>query len=113
MGGGYSLDMALTEPKLAATVINYGELETDSAALKKINGPILGLFGAQDHGITPDDVHKFETTLKQLGKSVDIAIYPDAGHAFENPNNKTAYRPADTADAWKRNSDFLASTLKK
>src|SRR5215469_1338882 len=29
MGGGYSLDVALLEPNLAATVINYGHLATD------------------------------------------------------------------------------------
>src|SRR5262245_56380159 len=29
MGGGYSLDVALLEPKLAATVINYGHLATE------------------------------------------------------------------------------------
>src|SRR5260370_11625117 len=68
MGGGYSLDVALQEPDLAADVINYGHLATDAEALKKINPPILGLFGGQDHGITPDDVHKFEHTLKGLGK---------------------------------------------
>src|ERR1700735_2601705 len=56
MGGGYSLDVALQEPTLVADVINYGHLATDAEALKKINAPILGLFGAQDHGITPDDV---------------------------------------------------------
>ena len=61
MGGGYSLDVALQEPTLAADVINYGHLATDPDALKKINAPILGLFGAQDRGITPGDVHKFET----------------------------------------------------
>ena len=113
MGGGFALDMALVEPTLAATVINYGELETDPNELKKINGPILGLFGAQDHGITSDDVHKFEATLKQLGKKIDVTIYPDAGHAFQNRNNKSAYRPADTEDAWKRTTAFLASRLKK
>lgn len=113
MGGGYSLDMALAEPTLAATVINYGHLATDPAALKKINAPILGLFGAQDRGITPDDVHKFEQALKQAGKKVEVTIYPDAGHAFENPGNKDGYRPADAADAWKRTTEFLASTLKK
>src|SRR5271166_3433317 len=59
MGGGYSLDVALQEPTLAATVINYGHLATDTEALKKINAPILGLFGGQDRGITPDDVKKF------------------------------------------------------
>ncbi|MGA8345807.1 MAG: dienelactone hydrolase family protein [Candidatus Sulfotelmatobacter sp.] len=113
MGGGYALDVALQEPDLAATVINYGHLATDPEALKKINASILGLFGGQDRGITPDDVHKFEQQLKQLGKKVEIKIYDDAGHAFENPNNKDGYRAADAADAWQRTVDFLALTLKK
>ncbi len=113
MGGGYSLDVALQEPTLAADVINYGHLATDPDALKKINAPILGLFGAQDRGITPDDVHKFEQQMKQLGKKIDVKIYDDAGHAFENPNNKTGYRAEDAADVWKRTVDFLAATLKK
>lgn len=113
MGGGYSLDVALQQPTLAADVINYGHLATDNDALKKIDAPILGLFGAQDRGITPDDVHKFQTSLQQLGKKVEIKIYDDAGHAFENPNNKDGYRPADAADAWKRTVDFLDANLKK
>jgi carboxymethylenebutenolidase len=112
MGGGYSLDVALQEPTLAATVINYGHLATDPEAIKKINAPILGLFGGQDHGITPDDVHKFEATMKQLGKKIDVKIYDDAGHAFENPNNQAGYRADDAADAWKRTVSFLAGTLK-
>jgi carboxymethylenebutenolidase len=112
MGGGYSLDVALEEPDLAADVINYGHLATDPAALKKINAPILGLFGAQDRGITPDDVKKFEEQLKQLGKKVDVTIYPDAGHAFENPNNKDGYRPQDAADAWGKTVKFFAANLK-
>jgi len=113
MGGGYALDVALQEPDLAALVINYGHLATDPEALKKISSPILGIFGGQDRGITPDDVHKFEQQLKQLGKKIEIKIYDDAGHAFENPNNKEGYRAADAAEAWKRTVDFLAMTLKK
>jgi carboxymethylenebutenolidase len=113
MGGGYSLDVALLEPTLAATVINYGHLATDASSLKKINAPILGLFGGQDHGITPKDVQEFQAAMKQLGKKVDVTIYPDAGHGFENPNNKDGYRAADTADAWKRTVTFLDGTLKK
>ena len=113
MGGGYSLDVALQEPTLAADVINYGHLATDTQALAKINSAILGLFGAQDQGIPADDVRKFETTMKQLGKKIEIKIYDDAGHAFENPNNKTGYRAADAADAWQRTVAFLAANLKK
>jgi carboxymethylenebutenolidase len=113
MGGGYSLDVALQEPTLAADVINYGHLATDPDALKKINAPILGLFGAQDRGIAPADVKKFQQSLDQMGKKIEVKIYDDAGHAFENPNNKEGYREADAADAWKRTVDFLATTLKK
>ena len=112
-GGGRSLDVALQEPTLAADVINYGPPATDPEALKKINAPILGLYGGQDQGIPPDAVHKFEAALKQLGKKIDVKIYDDAGHAFENPNNKAGYRADDAADAWKRTVSFLAETLKK
>jgi carboxymethylenebutenolidase len=113
MGGGYSLDVALQEPTLAADVINYGHLATDPESLKKINAPILGLFGGQDQGIPPADVKKFGETLDKMGKKIDIKIYDDAGHGFENPNNKTGYRPDDAADAWKRTVAFFAENLKK
>jgi len=113
MGGGYSLEVALAEPTLAATVINYGRLATDEASLSKINAKILGNFGGKDRGIPPDSVKVFEQTMKKLGKSVDAKIYRDAGHAFENPNNKDGYRAEDAADAWKRTLSFLDSTLKK
>ena len=112
MGGGYALDLALQEPTLAADVINYGHLATDTNNLNKMNAPILGIFGAQDKGIPVSDVRQFEQQLKQLGKKVEIKIYPDAGHGFENPNNKEAYRPFDSADAWKRVTAFLAAQLK-
>lgn len=113
MGGGYSLNVALQEPTLAAAVINYGHLAADADSLKKINASVLGIFGGQDRGIPVADVKKFEQTLKQQGNKVEIVIYPDAGHAFENPNNKTGYRADDAADAWKHTTSFLAATLKK
>jgi carboxymethylenebutenolidase len=118
MGGGYSLQLALDEPKLAADVINYGvydyaSLAKDQAAIKKINAPIMGFYGAQDRGIPTDDLRKFWEQLKNLGKKADFSIYPDAGHAFENPNNKDGYRPKDAQDAWKKTVAFFASTLKK
>ena len=113
MGGGYSLDLAILDPKLKAAVINYGHLATDDATLKKINADILGIFGGQDKGIPPADVNKFESQMKALGKAVDIHIFPDAGHQFENPNNQQAYRAADAAEAWTLTTDFLAKYLKK
>jgi carboxymethylenebutenolidase len=97
----------------AAAVINYGHLAADADSIQKINASVLGIFGGQDRGIPVDDVKKFEQALKQKGSQVEIVIYPDAGHAFENPNNKTGYRAEDAADAWKHTTSFLAATLKK
>jgi carboxymethylenebutenolidase len=113
MGGGYSLEAAIAEPLLAAAVINYGHLATEPADIEKIHVPILGLFGGRDQGITPDDVKKFQQAMEKQGKKIDVKIYPDAGHAFENPNNKQGYRADDAADAWQRTVAFLATTLKK
>jgi len=112
MGGGYSLDLALNDPKLKAAVINYGHLATDEAALKKIHAAILGIFGGQDRGIPPADVNRFAVQLKGLGKTTEMHIFPDAGHAFENPGNKQGYRAEDAAQAWKLTLDFLAKNLK-
>lgn len=113
MGGGYALNAALHEPTLKAAVINYGHLATDPAQLASINAAILGIFGGKDRGIPVADVEKFRDALQRAGKKVEIKIYPDAGHAFENPNNKEGYRADDAADAWKRTVDFLAANLAK
>jgi carboxymethylenebutenolidase len=113
MGGGYALNLAIADPKLKAAVINYGHLATDDATLKQINAAILGIFGGQDKGITPADVNKFESQMKALGKTVNIHSFPDAGHAFENSNNKQAYRADDAAQAWKLTTDFLEQHLKQ
>ena len=113
MGGGYSLNLAVNDPKLKVAVINYGHLASYDATLKQINAAILGIFGGQDKGIPPADVQKFESQMKALGKTVDIHIFPDAGHAFENPNNKTGYRADDAAQPSKVTTDFLAKYLKK
>lgn len=117
MGGGYSLELALHQPKLAADVVNYGvadyaSLAKDTATIKNINAPILGIYGEQDRGIPADEVKAFAEQVDKAGKKMDVTIYPDAGHAFENPNNKDGYRAKDTADAWNKIVSFFASTLK-
>jgi carboxymethylenebutenolidase len=111
MGGGYSLGLALAEPRVAATVINYGRLVTDPASIAKIRSPILGNFGAADRGIPAADIRTFDAALKAAGKSSDIKIYEGAGHGFMNPNNTAGYVFESTEDAWKRIDGFLAKWL--
>jgi carboxymethylenebutenolidase len=111
MGGSWSIKLAEDQPKLAAFVVNYGALPTDPATIAKIKAPMLGNFGADDKGITPESVHAFEAAMKAAGKSADIKIYDGAGHAFQNPNNKDGYRKEATEDADKRITAFFRKDL--
>jgi carboxymethylenebutenolidase len=114
MGGGYSFSMAVAEPNLAAAVVYYGAPPTEVGDIAKIKAPILGNFGAEDHGPTPDQVNAFETAAKAAGKSFDPKIYPGAGHAFANVNNPWhGYREDAAKDAWARTVAFFADHLKK
>jgi len=112
MGGGLSLQLAIHQPRLAACVVNYGALPTDPNDIQQIFAPVLGNFGAEDRGITPDDVHAFEKTMQGMKRRIDVKIYDGAGHGFENSTNTNAYRPDATADAWARTLAFLGKTMK-
>lgn len=112
MGGGFSLQLAEHEPRLVACIVNYGEMPTDHAAIRSIHAKLLGNFGNDDTVIKPDDVRQFEKALQADGKSIDVKMYDGAPHAFENPGNKTGYRPEAAADAWTRMVNFLAKNLK-
>ena len=113
MGGGYSLVTALNVPSLASCVICYGRLITDSASIAKIPCPILGIFGEEDRGISPQSVRDFEAACKALGKNIDVKIYPSVGHAFMNSHNAKGYRKKESANAQKLIEKFFAKTLGK
>jgi len=112
MGGGYALKLATTEPRLKATVVNYGSLVTDDDAITRIAGQILGNFGGADRGIPAEDVNAFGAKLTKYGKLGDIKIYDGAGHAFMNPNNEQGYNEAAAKDAQGRIDRFFGRTLR-
>jgi carboxymethylenebutenolidase len=107
-GGGQSLQLALNseDHPLAASIIYYGNLVNDTAALSKINWPVLGIFGDQDQAIPVDSVMQFQQALNEIGVTNEIYIYPGVGHAFANPSGAN-YAPNETADAWKKTLTFL------
>lgn len=106
-GGGWALNAALLFPdELDAAVIYYGQVSDDRERLGALNVPVLGLFGEKDRGVTSETVKEFAAALEALEKDYEIQIYPDAGHAFADPNAPT-YN-ADVADqAWSATVDFL------
>jgi len=114
MGGKYALKLATEEPTLAAAVAYYGAPPTDAAAIARIKAPVLGNFGAEDTGPSPEQVRAFDAAMKKAGKTVDVKIHPGAGHAFANPNNPwKGYREEAAKDSWSRVTAFFAKHLKR
>jgi carboxymethylenebutenolidase len=108
MGGRYAIRLAAADPGIRACVMYYG------APIKGIQAAVLGNFGGEDQGPTPDQVKTFEMALRKAGKSVDFKIYPGAGHAFANTINPFGtYKPDAAKDAWERTVKFFDKELKK
>ena len=97
-------------PQLKAAVAWYGSLGGGTSEIQpktaldladRIRCPLLGLYAGKDAGIPVDQVRTAEARAKAAGKTVEIVIYPDAGHAFH-----ADYRPSYNREAaevgWRR-----------
>jgi len=110
-GGGQSLNLALNNDDMDATVIYYGNIIISTESLSSINWPILGIFAELDKGISTDTVNSFESSLNELQIQNNIIIYPGVDHAFANPSGER-YAPDESKDAWNMTVKFLESALK-
>jgi carboxymethylenebutenolidase len=110
-GGGQSLNLALNNPDMDATVIYYGQLVTDPSELSKISWPVLGIFAGLDTGIPEETIREFESGLNDLGIENEIIIYPGVKHAFANPSGDR-YAPEESKDAWEKTLGFFEENLK-
>jgi len=73
--------------------------------------PLLGIFGNDDHGPTPDHVNQHEAVLKELGKVYEFHRYDGAGHGFFYYHSP-AYRQEQAVDGWKHVFAYLEKHLK-
>jgi carboxymethylenebutenolidase len=111
-GGAWSLQTALIMPEeIDAAVMYYGRVVNDRERLAALDAPLLGIFGAEDRSIPVADVRQMETTLKELGKTVEIQVYEGAGHGFANPSGQ-GYNAAAADQAWARTTGWFAQHLR-
>lgn len=111
MGGGQSLNASLASPgRVSGTVVYYGLPVTEVELLRKLQGPVLGIWAKQDGWITPEKVAAFDLALKDAGIKHEFRSY-DADHAFANPTGGRHNPPAaqDANEAVRR---FLRSVLR-
>ena len=111
MGGSYALLLPCRTKEIRAAAPYYGEIP-DEAALRNLACPILYVYGDADFWITKEEVKLLEASLKKLGKTGEVKIYPGAPHAFFNDTRKDVYRQTEAQDVWRRTLDFFAKHLK-
>lgn len=112
MGGRLSLLSSLDGSPFEATVVCYGRPETSVDRLATLQGPVLGIYGADDKGIGPEQVEALDEALEAAGKQHEILVLDHAGHAFMNSDRPSSFAPEATAAAWKEIDAFLDGNLK-
>jgi carboxymethylenebutenolidase len=109
-GGGQSFRYATNNPNLKAVVVAYGPAP-DSAALKRIKAPVLGVYGENDERINanlPDVAAK----MQSAGKTFTYEMYPGTGHGFLKPGRQGSDGP-QVQKAWNRILEFYRARLGK
>ena len=70
--------------------------------VKALHGPVQGLYGGADTGISQDSVEKMRAALKTgsaAAQKSQIKVYPDTPHAF-NADYRASYRKPAADDGW-------------
>ncbi|WP_280152335.1 dienelactone hydrolase family protein [Piscinibacter sp. XHJ-5] len=112
-GGRQTWLYAAHSPSVKAAVAWYGRLAGESTPLAprhpidvadKLNGPVLGLYGAADQGIPLDTVEKMKAALAKgsaAARKSEFVVYPDTPHGF-HADYRPGYRKAASEDGWQR-----------
>jgi len=118
--GGSLAYLSATFPEVSAAVSFYGGQIAKSASPARpamidftelISAPLFLAFGAEDHGIPPEEVDAIRLALTEKGKKFELHVYQNAGHAFfrhgvEGGDSSTAAR-----EVWPLVREFLGKNL--
>lgn len=118
MGGGGALTYAERRPDLVSNIVAYypatnfiAKLADMKSYVGKFQVPALVLAGGKDSFrdcCLLATIKDMEATAKELGKPMELVVYPEAGHNFIKGLD---YRAADAEDAFRRTTDALHQYL--
>jgi carboxymethylenebutenolidase len=109
-GGGQSFRYATNNPKLRAVVVAYGPAP-DTAAMRKIQAPVLGIYGENDERINAN-LPDVMASMQSAGKTFTSEVYPGTGHGFLKPGRQ-GYDTPEREKAWGRILEFYRARLGK
>ena len=114
MGGRHVFLAASRYSKLKSAVSYYGfpgsgnnDKDTPIKVIDKMNVPVLGIFGKQDHLFPFSDVESFRDKLLASSDKHKIVVYDDVGHGFLNPNSPRFGDGVSAGKAWMETISFI------
>ena len=107
-GGGQSFRYATDNPKLRAVVVCYGP-PPDTAAMRRIGAPVLGIYGENDARINAT-LPEVTAAMQKAGKTYTTEVFPGTGHGFLKPGRVGSDGP-QVERAWKRILQFYRARL--
>lgn len=118
MGGAIALHMARIGTDLDAIAVFHGNLATKQPmAPGAFKGKILVANGGADSFVPAEQVQAFEKEMQAAGASYELDSYPNAKHAFTNPEATAkgeqfklplAYDAQADAESWKKLEQLLS-----
>jgi carboxymethylenebutenolidase len=112
MGGALAQYASTYDAKNVGAVASfYGGFKKVTPEWEKLEAPILLIYGENDKGVPAESGRELERKLRSLGKNVELAVYPNADHAFFNDTRPAVYNEDAAADAWKRVLDLFRRSL--
>ena len=116
-GGGVVLEVARSGEDLAGVVSFHGSLTTNSPAKQnQIKAKVLVLHGESDPFVKPAQIKQFKQEMKDANVDYQFIAYPNALHAFTNPEADTfgkkfgiplAYNKSADEKSWRDMQNFF------
>uniref|UniRef100_A0A6U4KC65 Dienelactone hydrolase domain-containing protein n=1 Tax=Minutocellus polymorphus TaxID=265543 RepID=A0A6U4KC65_9STRA len=107
LGGGKAIRYTTERRPEAATVIFYGSPLTDVNKLRKLKGPVCGIFGNKDAQFSAALLQQFKASLNEAGVESDVQIYDGVGHAFWAGMEQVRRGEQPQTDAYEQCTSFL------
>lgn len=111
MGGALVQYEATKNPKVGAAASFYGGFKKVPTQWEDLQAPLLLIYGEKDQGVPAEQGRELAKKLQQMGKDVEIVVYPNADHAFFNDTRPAVHNPEAAQDAWRRTLELFRRHL--
>ncbi len=121
-GGYVVLNAAKLGANFKGAVVFHGGLGGAPARKDLLKSKILVCYGASDKIVTEQDLNSFKHQMDSIGADYRVKIYPNATHAFSNPdatvlgkkfNLPLEYNPEADINSWNDMKAFFYKIFKR